>query len=77
MAEKRERINVSLDSETVERLRQLAKESHISVSDWISLRVWDYKPQTGTEEKKQTEAQSSDIMEQLKIRLDTTEKSKA
>jgi len=77
MAEKRERINVSLDSETVERLRQLAKESHISVSDWISLRVWEYKPQNGTEEKKPTTSDSSDLMEQIKIRLDTNEKNKA
>ncbi len=77
MAEKRERINVSLDSETVERLRQLAKDSHISVSDWISLRVWDYMTSTETEEKKPATSESSDIVEQLKKRLGTSGESNA
>lgn len=36
----KKRINVSLDEDTVIELKQLAKKSHMNVSQWISLVVW-------------------------------------
>ena len=35
------RINVSLDEETVKKLKDLASDSHTTVSQWITDRVWE------------------------------------
>ena len=66
MADKRERINVSLDSETVDRLRKLAREAHISASDWIALRVWEHKLNDEKQaEKEMAEAKDTEILDKL------------
>jgi len=36
----KKRINISLDEETAEKLKELAEESHKNVSQWISDAVW-------------------------------------
>jgi predicted transcriptional regulator len=36
----KKRINISLDEETVEKLKELAEASHKNVSQWISDAVW-------------------------------------
>ena len=41
--EKKERIHVSLDSSTVDRLKQFAFEQHKSVSQAVSDMVWAQK----------------------------------
>ncbi len=35
------RINVSIDEETNQRLKELAAKGHTSVSQWVSDRVWE------------------------------------
>ena len=35
------RLNISVDEETDKRLRQFAAESHTTVSQWITDRVWE------------------------------------
>lgn len=35
------RINVSLDEETIVKLKKIAAESHTTVSQWITDRVWE------------------------------------
>lgn len=35
------RINISLDEETDRRLRELASDSHTTISQWITDRVWE------------------------------------
>lgn len=36
----RVRRNISVDSETNEKLKQLAKKSHSNISQWITAQVW-------------------------------------
>lgn len=36
----RRRINISLEPETAERLKELAESSHMNVSQWITQAVW-------------------------------------
>ena len=43
----KKRVNISLDEDTIERLKTLATESHMNVSQWISQAVWS----TNTEKK--------------------------
>ena len=35
------RLNISVDEETDKKLRQFAAESHTTVSQWITDRVWE------------------------------------
>ncbi len=35
------RINISIDEETNEKLRELAEKKHTNVSQWITDRVWE------------------------------------
>ncbi|MCI6766295.1 MAG: ribbon-helix-helix domain-containing protein [Lachnospiraceae bacterium] len=37
----KKRVNISLDEDTVERLKELADQSHMNVSQWISQAVWN------------------------------------
>ena len=37
----KKKVNVSLDEETVEKLRSLAEASHKNVSQWITDKVWE------------------------------------
>ena len=37
----RKRVNISLDAETVEKLKELAKSSHKTVSQWITDKIWE------------------------------------
>ena len=36
----RQRINISLEPTTAERLKELAESSHMNVSQWITQAVW-------------------------------------
>lgn len=45
----RQRINISLEPETAERLKELAESSHMNVSQWITQAVW----KNNGEDKKQ------------------------
>ena len=51
----RQRINISLEPATVERLKELAEGSHMNVSQWITHAVWKdddkYKKQKRTVKK--------------------------
>lgn len=51
----RQRINISLEPETVEKLKELAESSHMNVSQWITQAVWKddgkYKKQRRTVKK--------------------------
>ncbi len=49
------RINVSLDEETVKKLKEKASEKHTTVSQWITDRVWEEK-----EEEKKAKKGSED-----------------
>lgn len=35
------RLNISLDEETAEKLKKLAKDSHKNMSQWITDKVWE------------------------------------
>ena len=35
------RLNISLDEETAEKLKELAKDSHKNMSQWITDKVWE------------------------------------
>ena len=37
----KKKVNVSLDEETVEKLKNLAEASHKNVSQWITDKVWE------------------------------------
>lgn len=37
----KKRVNISLDEETIECLKRLAEQSHTTVSQWITDRVWN------------------------------------
>jgi len=51
----RQRINISLEPVTAERLKELAESSHMNVSQWITQAVWKeadkYKKQKRTVKK--------------------------
>ena len=48
----KKRINISLDEETIERLKELAETSHKNVSQWITDAVWsDDKKERIVEER--------------------------
>lgn len=51
----RQRINISLEPATAERLKELAESSHMNVSQWITQAVWKddnkYKKQKRTVKK--------------------------
>jgi predicted transcriptional regulator len=51
----RQRINISLEPATVEKLKELAESSHMNVSQWITQAVWKddgkYKKQKRTVKK--------------------------
>lgn len=36
----KKRVNISLDEETAERIKKLARDSHKNVSQWITDVVW-------------------------------------
>ena len=36
----KKRVNISLDEETIEKLKELAGQSHRNVSQWITEAVW-------------------------------------
>ena len=50
-----QRINISLEPATAERLKELAESSHMNVSQWITQAVWKdddkYKKQKRTVKK--------------------------
>ena len=35
------RTNISLDEETLAKIRELASQEHVSVSQWITSKVWE------------------------------------
>ena len=35
------KVNLSLEDDTAEKLKQLAKESHKTVSQWVTDKVWE------------------------------------
>lgn len=35
------RLNISLDEETAEKLKELAKDSHKNMSQWITDKIWE------------------------------------
>ena len=37
------RINISVDKETEAKLKEIAKNAHCSVSQWVTDRVWAYE----------------------------------
>lgn len=37
----RKRVNISLDTETIEKLKELAKNSHKTASQWITDKIWE------------------------------------
>lgn len=37
----KKRVNISLDEDTVEEIKKLAKSSHMNVSQWITQAVWN------------------------------------
>lgn len=37
----RRRMNISLDPETAEQLKNLAEQSHMNMSQWITQAVWE------------------------------------
>lgn len=37
----KERTNISLDAESMAKLRELAAAQHLSVSQWITNKVWE------------------------------------
>lgn len=39
-ADMRQRINISLEPATAEKLKELAENSHMNVSQWITQAVW-------------------------------------
>lgn len=39
--DKKNRINISLDPETDEMIREFARKGHTTVSQWITDRVWE------------------------------------
>ena len=45
----KQRINISLDEETANKLKELAMTTHRNVSQWISEKVWE---EAGKEESK-------------------------
>ncbi len=45
------KVNVSLDTETIEKLKELAKDSHTTVSQWITDRVWEKSKEKQDSEK--------------------------
>lgn len=44
-------ISVSITTEARDRLREIAKENHVTVSAQIARWIWDYKLKSETEEK--------------------------
>ncbi len=46
------RLNISVDEETDKKLRQFAAESHTTVSQWITDRVWEKDKAEKSEDKK-------------------------
>ena len=49
----KQRINISLDAETREKLKELAAGSHQNVSQWITMQVWkEIKEHEKTEKRK-------------------------
>lgn len=45
------RINVSLDEETIAMLKKIAAESHTTVTQWITDRVWEAAKKRQEEKK--------------------------
>lgn len=37
----KKRINISLDEETILKLKELAEKSHRNVSQWVTDKVWE------------------------------------
>lgn len=37
----RKRVNISLDTETIKKLKELAKNSHKTASQWIADKIWE------------------------------------
>lgn len=47
----KKRVNISLDEETVEKIKELSEKSHKNVSQWITDAVWEKaKKNNGKEE---------------------------
>jgi hypothetical protein len=46
------KVNISLDMETADKMKELAKISHTTVSQWITNKVWET---VQTEKMKQTQ----------------------
>ena len=45
----KKRVNITIDEETHETLKTLAKDSHKSVSQWITDKVWEEKKRKNKE----------------------------
>lgn len=37
----KERTNISLSPESMEMLKKLAKDAHVSVSGWVNQKIWE------------------------------------
>ena len=37
----KKRVNISLDEDTIKKLKELAESSHRNVSQWITDKVWE------------------------------------
>lgn len=48
----KKRINISLDEETIEKLKELAEATHRNVSQWVTEKVWEEAKEYGKPEKK-------------------------
>ncbi len=48
----KKRVNISLDEDTIEKLKGLAESSHRNVSQWITEKVWEAVKEEDEQEKK-------------------------
>lgn len=51
----KKRINISLDEETLQKLKVLAANSHRNVSQWITDKIWETDVKASKKPNKNTE----------------------
>lgn len=49
----KKRVNISLDEDTINKLKKLAESSHRNVSQWITDKVWETVKEEEMQEKKE------------------------
>ena len=42
----KKKVTISLDEETIEKLKELAEESHRNMSQWVTEKVWEEAKET-------------------------------